>query len=361
VRSTRLDNPNPLLHKLDLLEIEGFRFHKDLGGGSALTSLYINGEQKVVFKFLISPRNYIELERFKLEYSVLERNKCNFCRQRGKVPIESAMFLGPVESYPLPIIKFPLQHRLDDAVSFFGYEFYEGQLLSQVITDDWNLHQKVSLLYRLSSALNYFNRTNYSHRDLHPSNILLLKEPVMFNNPYEAQLNNPKVKFLDLGSCQRVGTEHDWLWRIDRGIDEDAVFKDNNRRVLSSFVSMPPDFLDKGENTVNYDTWAFGVYAYNLLFNELPFEAQQIGDITKLRVERDFKDTYISNLKSLDLGLAMIIKHLLSPLGEERPSSDAIVRLFSWVVSNDCRFTERLFIKKVIHQNGNDPDYVHDE
>ena len=67
----------PLLERLGLLEIDGYRFKSSLGGGSALSSIYEKADEKVVFKFLIAPRNEIELERVKLEYSVLKTNIAN--------------------------------------------------------------------------------------------------------------------------------------------------------------------------------------------------------------------------------------------------------------------------------------------
>ena len=93
-----------------------------------------------------------------------------------------------------------------------------------------------------------------------------------------------------MGNCQRTNLEGDWIWRIDRDLDEDAVFQDNNKRLLASFISMPPDFLEKGEGTLNYDSWSFGVLAYRVLFDELPFNPNQIGDLTQLLANRKFSD-----------------------------------------------------------------------
>ena len=43
--------------------------------------------------------------------------------------------------------------------------------------------------------------------------------------------------------------------------------------------------------------------------------------------------------------------------GENRPSIDAIVRLFSWLVYRNDDFQEAGFIKRVIDFGGDDPDY----
>lgn len=342
-----------LLESLGLLDIDGFEFVEILGGGSALSSLYIKENEKVVFKFLILPRNPIELERFKLEFSVLEKNRLNSTRTKNGFELYENAFTGPKNSYPLPTIKIPLASRLNNLVNYFAYSYEEGNLLSDLDKCDYSIKDKISLLHRLASGLNYFNQTGYSHRDLHPENILLLDE---YNMPkFDGYINDPGIKFLDMGNCQRTNLEGDWLDRIDRDLDEDAVFQDNNRRILASFISMPPDFLDKGEDTENYDTWSFGIYAYDLLFGEMPFYAKQIGDVTDLLKKRIFADNYNSNLESLPLGLNLILRHLLSPTGSDRPSIDSIVRLFSWLMYNEDRFQDHDFIKKVIHGDGFDP------
>lgn len=345
------------LENLGLLKIEGFQFVKVLGGGSALSSLYIRGSEKVVFKFLISPRNKIELDRFKLEFSVLEKNRANSCHRKGGFEPDKNAFIGPETSYPLPIIKFPLTSKFSNLVNYFAYSYEDGQLLSQFDTSGYGVAEKTFLLYRLASGLSYFNQTGYSHRDLHPENILLLDGYDMPLSDFYQAINDPRIKFLDMGNCQRTNLEADWLYRIDRNVNEDAVFQDNNKRILASFTSMPPDFLEKGEETKHYDTWSFGVYAYKLFFGEMPFNTKQIGDLTALRNERAFSDNYQTNLESVSLGLKLVLSHLLSPNGDERPSIDTIVRLFSWLVHRSEEFQDRRFICRVIHEGGFDPNH----
>lgn len=346
-----------LLEKLGLLEINGFRFVKPLGGGSALSSLYINAGVKVVFKFLIAPRNKVELERFKLECSVLEMNTANSHRVTDNTFAPGhGRFTGPATSYPLPKVKFPI--ACQSFVYYFAYEFEAGQLLSDIDTSEYTLQEKTFLLYRIASGLSYLNQTGYSHRDLHPGNILIQGGYDMPDSRFmRREENDPRVKFLDMGSCQRMSVEYDWLNRIPRELDEDLVYEDNNRRVLASFVSMPPDFLDKGEETENYDTWAFGIYAYHLIFGQMPFQTTEISSITKLRKGECFAENYTENLKTLPVGTKKVILSLLSPRGEDRLPIHAIVRLFSWLVYDTTRFNNPEFIDKVIANSGFDPDH----
>lgn len=350
-----------LLDKLDLLEIDGFKFVKRLGGQSALSSLYEKGDEKVVFKFLIAPRNFVEIERFKLEHSVLMYNPANSWLKDGQFTSDLSRFIGPETSYPLPTIKVSLKSLYNNSVYYFAYLYEEGELLSELDTSEYTIEDKISLLHRIASSMNYFNKVGYVHRDLHPENILLLANHWMDPNSVE---NDPRVKFLDMGNCQRDNSAGNSLpnevYKKARDLDEDAVFQDNNRRILSSFVSMPPDFLEKGNNTENYDSWAFGVYAYKLIFGKEPFDLKQIEDITALRrhpvnipieCKRNLNDGNIS------LGLKLILEHLLSVKGENRPSIDAIVRLFSWLLVSNNDFQEHSFIIKVINDGGFDPNY----
>ncbi|MEZ6931844.1 protein kinase [Aeromonas sp. S16(2024)] len=337
------------LKKLELLQINGFKFEKELGGESALSSLYASEDKKVVFKFLISPRNDIELEKFKLEYSVLKENRANSIR--GDI----SLFYGPPTSYPLPTIKYPFTQKLSGLVSFFGYEYEEGTLLSDLDTAKYSLEDKIKLLHRLASGLNYFNQTGYSHRDLHPENILLLDGYTMNHFDNEIENNDPRIKFLDMGSCQsNHGTENTFPY-IKRDADELLVYTESNKRLYSSFTSMPPDFLEKGTNTLNYDTWSFGVYAYHLIFGTLPFTINGIEDVTNLRHIKEKDQDYLKNMASLHVGLRLILNHLLSADGNERPSIDSIVRLFSWLVYRKEDFQEVEFVQSVIHNNGFDP------
>lgn len=344
------------LDKLGLLNIEGHQYKKTFKSGSALSSLYEKGDEQVVVKFLISPRNNIEVERFKLECSVLQKNLIN-CHPATQAR-SFDMFHGPLTSYPLPEIVIPLQEFLEGFIYFFGYKYRQGTLLSDLPTEGMSEDKKIELLHRIASGLNYFNRSGYIHRDLHPENILLLDGYSMDEREHGSVQNDPRVIILDMGNCQKEKPGDFFLQWIERDVDEDAVFQDNNRRLLTSFTSMPPDFLEKGKNTLNYDSWAFGVFAYKLLFNKLPCEPSDISDITTLQKGFSNDLEYKKNLMQLNCGLRLILNHLLSPKGENRPSIDSIVRLFRWLTKeSDVRFTDENFVRRVIHSSGYDPDY----
>ena len=344
------------LKDLDLYEIDGYIFQKKLGGGSSLNCLYKKGEKKVVVKFLIAPRNKAELERFKQEASVLEYNHINAIPDFDSYYTRIDRILIPENSYPLPVLAHKYTYLGNGLINYFSYEYLEGTLLCDLATENYTLEQKITLLHRIASGLSYFNRLGYEHRDIHPENIIIKDNYSMPNLNLDWQKKNePGVVFLDMGSCQKSNFYQHEAFSFERDVDEDLVFRDNNRRLLSSFVTMAPDFLQKGEKTKNYDSWSFGVYAYKLIFNEYPFDAKQIEDVNLLVNSRNFPDSFKKNLDQLEPGLKYILNHLLSPNGDERPEIYVIVRLISWLRFNNTRFQDPVFIKKVIHNQGLDP------
>jgi len=353
---TLTDSNYALLSQLNLLKIDNYKFESSLGGASALSSLYSDGKNKIVIKFLISPRNDIELERFRLEYSVLSENKMN--KNYGLIPDKEYPHLyGPDSSYPLPKIVMPLKELVGGSVFCFGYAFEKGELLSEINPQSYSLKDKYLLLYRLASGLSYFNQSGYSHRDLHPKNILLLDDFKIPKYDRDRTENDPRVKFLDLGNCQSNNFEDSYVYGIERDVNEQLVFQDNNKRLLTSFISMPPDFLEHGSATKNYDTWAFGIFAYNVIFGEMPFDLNDIRDVTELRQHSKLPPNVKSKLQELDDGPHLIMQHLLSWRGENRPEIHSIVRLFSWLIHRSDEFTEVEFIKRVIHNDGFDPNH----
>lgn len=351
-------NTKKILNKLNISKINGFRFKKKLGGGSSLTCLYVKNKEKIVLKILISPRNKQELERFQFEYSVLEKNYANHLPGIDDEFTLSRVFNGPKTSYPLPKIAVKLKQKLGGLVTYFGYFYQEGTLLSNKIKSLKTYEEKIKILHRIASGLNYFYRVGYSHRDLHPENILLLENHQMFDVDKTGKENDPRVIFLDMGNCQIENPDHQFF-KIERKINEkeineEEIITENNKRLLSSFTSMPPDFLEKGGQTKNYDSWAFGIFAYQILFGKIPFKLSEIIDVRNLKIEENKE--FHENINTLPAGLKLIIKHLLATNGDTRPTIHAIVRLFHFLIYRKEESENSEKMKRIIHNNGIDPD-----
>ena len=345
-----------LLKKLGLTKLDGYEFVKPLGGGSALSSLYSDGNNVSVFKFLIAPRSDIERDRFICEYLALKENR--FVKGNS-VQIDLWGSIFPKDSYPLPRVTHSLK-CIDNSIFYFGYKYEEGELLSEYIKNrKFSLDEKITLLHRIASALNYFSHLNLEHRDLHPENILVMSDPDMDSNKEHP---SPKIKILDLGySIDIYGFQHmEFHNQVVEGIklNLDAVTEDNNKRMLASFTSMPPDFLVKGKNTMNYDSWSFGIFAYSFLFDKQLFANASLEDIYKIlngHFHPLFHNEHAWPLATTNYPLYAILHSLLHTRGEKRSSLGAITKLFHWYRNESERFQERDFIKKVINNDGNDP------
>ncbi|MEN4909947.1 protein kinase domain-containing protein [Rahnella bonaserana] len=353
-----MDSAYYFLEKNNLININGYIFSNTLNNGSALSCIYEKENEKVVVKFLICPRNYIELERFKLEYSVLDVNDIN------SVIYSNSEYVKNKDSaidgtYPLPTPVIEIYHSEGNFINYFGYRYEEGVLLRDYDATHLTEHEKYSLIHRVASGLSYFNRSGYVHRDLHPGNILLLDKPQM--NLWSHYI--PRVIILDLGNCQKCNQRPTFPGlEFKRNVDEDAVFKDNNKRLLSSFTSMPPDFLVHGENTLNYDSWSIGIWIYEIIFNEKPFIVNGIEDIHNLWKDGLLPIKTNGNLNKLDIGIQLVLRRLLSFDGRDRPTIHAIVRLFGEILDSD-NFLHNYngYAQKLIDNDGFDLDHRHDE
>lgn len=347
-----------ILDKLELTQIGEFKYVKQLGGGSGFSCLYSDGTKLTVFKFLIAPRNNVERDRFICEYLALRRNR--FLRESNS-PDSVWNNIFPVDAYPVPLITHELVN-LGDSILYFGYKHESGELLSDYIKKvEFSFEQKIYLLHRIASALNYFSHLHFSHRDLHPENILVMPEPDMDSNKEHP---SPKVKILDLGFCindygfQRIEFHGEFVEGVQ--LDIDAISEDNNKRCLSSFTSMPPDFLTKGANTKNYDSWSFGVFAYNFLFDEHLFpdgSLEKMHSLLSSHVHPLYMDRNAWPLTRTDYPLFAILESLLHIKGEERSDLGSITKLFYWYRHEKDRFQNVDFIKRVIKNGGNDPDH----
>lgn len=335
-----------LINRLGLRKISGYNFKKVLGGGSALTCLYAKGDHKVVYKFLIAPRNKLERDRFYLEYMFLEKNLINGLGefQRFGLPF------SPDESYPIPVIASKISCKNSQSVHYFSYEYEEGVLLSDLDTQNMCLSEKIYLLHRVSSALSYFSRGGYAHRDLHPENILIMPNPDMDT---DREQPSPRVKILDVGQAK---SERSWYKYYEYDVNLESIELDDQRRLMSSFRSMPPDFLEEGGAVENYDCWSFGIFSYRLLFNSDPFDLKTITCVNKLLGARAHPLFYDENLQGQPYALKAIILKMLNVRGKDRVGLGYIVKFFHFLRSDDARIKDPGYVDRIISAWGLDPD-----
>ncbi|MFX9004052.1 hypothetical protein ABTN42_21230, partial [Acinetobacter baumannii] len=101
------------------------------------------------------------------------------------------------------------------------------------------------------------------HRDLHPSNIMVLNEDFeyeqMRSEPY-----NPRIKIVDFGESY----SSDVTIVSDLTINDlKKIFNSNARRLTTSLYATPPEYLKRYsldqehifDKSWNYDCWALGL------------------------------------------------------------------------------------------------------
>lgn len=340
-----------LIKSLSLFEIDGYIFQEKLDGGSAASAIYANGEEKVVFKFLIAPRNKQEKLRFEREFLSLSRNFMHILAS----PAGGAgrKFFGPETSYPLLEIVHDMKSDFDDSVLYFSYKYVSGKLLRDINVEDLSMKERYEVLHRVASGLSYFSQSGYSHRDLHPGNILLCEGYCMDNS--DDPEHDPRVKVLDMGSCVKSNEPRFYLFDVvDEEQDKDT---DSGRRLIASFYSMPPDFVTQGNKVRNYDTWAFGVLAFNFLCGTHPYDLEDLSDVYDLYTGKlaEYKDN-TRLLSKFPTGIECIIKNLLSVSGEKRIAINEVVRIFHLVVNNSEKLDDMDYVKSIINNNGFDPN-----
>jgi len=340
---------NNIISKLSLNQIDGYEFQSLLsGGGSALSAIYKKDSEKLVFKFLICPRNNAEKFQFEREFQSLYDNATHKITEYAE---EDKFFFGPKTSYPLPEVIHNLTKIYNEDVLYFSYRFIVGELLSDIDVESLAQTEKYKLLHRVASGLNYFSQCGFSHRDLHPKNILLC--PDHFMDP-EGDFNDPRVKILDMGSCVESNSP-----RFSCFINNNKIPDlESGRRLISSFDSMPPDFIIKGKAIKNYDTWAFGVLSFKILFGRLPYDLEDLSDVYKLhKGTLELNKDHTKCFKQLPYGIRLFLESFLQPKGEHRPELETVVRLLHWIIYDGDKLENENFAEKILQHSGFDPNH----
>lgn len=238
------------------------------GGNSHSYKAYSYSLKKNVFiKFFLLPRHEIELLKFRNEIAIhklVSRQGAAYDKHAVIDFIESKLFKNNLGGYLV-------------------IEWLEGKPLDKVIDTYANksIEEKVQLFHRVANALIPLSAW-VDHRDLHPSNIMVLDESFEYNqlfvNPF-----NTGIKIVDFGESYSsyVTTFND--------LDIEDLIKlqrSNTRRLTTSLYATPPEYLRNYNNNQNhifdkswnYDSWALGLIGFRLFFNENLFEFEDIKD-----------------------------------------------------------------------------------
>ena len=238
------------------------------GGNSYSYKAYSFKLKKIVFiKFFLLPRHEIELLKFKNEIAIHK-----LIVRHGFIYDENAV----IEFIDSKIFN-------NNLGGYLVLEWLNGKPLDMVIEAyaDKSVEEKVQLFHRVTNALIPLSRS-IVHRDLHPSNIMVMDEPFKYEQlsrtPY-----NTGIKVVDFGESY----SSDVTTVSDLSIEDlITIQKSHNRRLTTSLYATPPEYLRnyrENKNHIfdrswNYDSWALGLIGYKIFFNENIFEFEDIKE-----------------------------------------------------------------------------------
>lgn len=263
--------------------IEKYNLIKALnqGGNSYSYRAYSYELKKFVFiKFFLLPRHEIELLKFRNEIAIHR-----LITWQGFI-------------YENAVIEF-IDSKLfrDDLGGYLVLEWLEGTPLDKVIEAyaDKTIEEKVQLFHRVTNALIPLSQ-KIVHRDLHPSNIMVMDEPFEYEQLSKTPYNTG-IKVVDFGESysSEVTTVSDLSIE-----DLIKIQKSHSRRLTTSLYATPPEYLrNYKENqphifdrSWNYDSWALGLIGYKIFFNENIFEFENIKDY----VEQVYRNHFIFDI-----------------------------------------------------------------
>lgn len=283
------------------------------GGNSHSYKAYSYNLKKEVFiKFFLLPRHEIEILKFRNEIAIHK-----LITWQGYI-------------YENAVIEF-IESRLfkDNLGGYLVLEWLEGKSLDKVIEAYANktIEEKVQLFHRVTNALIPLSR-KITHRDLHPSNIMVMDESFEYeqlsHTPY-----NTGIKVVDFGESY----SSDVTTVSDLSIDDlIKIQKSHSRRLTTSLYATPPEYLrnyERNQNHIfdrswNYDSWALGLIGYKIFFNEDIFEFENIRDYVE-EVHRnhfifDIGDKISRKFYGLEHKQSKVLEHIFHYLLRVNPT-----------------------------------------
>lgn len=270
------------LTKLDTIHLNTklYKINCSLGGNGGSSFKYTNineSSDNIFVKFLISPRNEIEINKFKLEIKLLQHTQRN-----------------PVKTTP-----HLLDSKIDNSLPIMYYitEFINGKSLKEKISDMGilSLDDIIDLIHRCTSSICYIS-PYISHRDFHPGNIILLDDTPDWNTEMlRDKFVDPKVIITDFGnSIMPIAFSYE-----DEEVNQELIYQNVNRRIEGSFRSLPPEVFTNPINAfLNNpgcgESWAIGILFYKLLAKEDILNIDSISEYSKL-VHTNELDIIIKN------------------------------------------------------------------
>lgn len=296
--------------KLSLLEGR-YTLKSEVSGGKSSTCFFGVDEKtgKDVFvKFCIFPRSELERARF--------RNEANFLKQRkhpNEIIKKTADYLANGELF-------------DGKILYLITERIHGTLLLDWLGDNFDntpLTKRLTVAYRVFGAAEHYGMF-VTHRDLHPGNIILLKEEV----DLYSQVPDYKAIILDWGQSY---SRMDYSYCESKSDDMVVIHNGIGREITNSFYNLPPEtFIDwenSGSEHNKYDSWAMGLLLYKLVTGKDLFSFKNIGQYAA--AQGNIESIINQNLRELynHAGKASpILTQLITRLLQKKPQDRMFIQ-----------------------------------
>lgn len=225
---------------------------------------------------------------------------------------------GILRLFPVPHFKrteYVLRATgVESEPSYFVMEYIGGgalgERMSQVVkySFDW----KLELLYQIAIILEFIHQKGYAHRDLKPDNILFRQPPTPDKIP------QPVLIDFALAS-----NGEDTLELIESSYTLEYA---GPERVMQAANLIPKEFHLKPEPQ---DIWSFGILTYELFTGGLPFRGTA-KDIRTTLIGQNFDEKFLRNNPKLPNDIADLIRAILRPDPDRRPSITRIIDLLEY-------------------------------
>jgi len=242
-----------------------YEIERELGRG-AMGIVYLGRDPKISRQVAIKTLSYMQIDP----------QEINEFKERFFREAEAAGRL----SHPNIVTIYDVGEEHD--LAFIAMDYVKGGVLSDYVAADNLLPIKnvCQIVSEVADALDYAHRQNIIHRDIKPSNIL-----------YRA--DTEEVKVTDFGVARIVDSS-----------------RTNTGDILGSPLYMSPEQLKGEKVSEQSDIYSLGVTFYQLLSGELPFNGENIANLTYNIIHQKYKA--IRDIRPvLPVGLTRIVNKAL--------------------------------------------------
>ena len=341
------------LINLDKITIDEktYELNKKLSGNGGLSFKYVSNDDSVFIKFLIAPRNDIEINKFKLEVQLLE----------------SRYAYNEVVKTTPNLLDYKVHNTLP--IYYYIAEWIEGVTLNQKLSQltNPNLDEILDILHRCLSVAAYLTPA-IAHRDFHPGNLIFLNDKANWDASQPGKVVDPKVIITDFGNAiMPIAFSYE-----DKKVDQMLIYQNVNRRIEGSFKSLPPEIFIDPIHAFLYnpgcgESWAIGILFYKLIESENIVNLNSISEYANLVCTNEIEKIISDKLKIIEKKLnnnyilIRIIKGLLKVKSSERMSPADAAGLFWDYRFGDLNEQPIEFQKKYIDSGRNYPPMRPDE